>query len=551
MSVEKEIGVLRAMVSKFDLESFAGFFAHYIRQKPSDLGSEVMGRFDSKVKDFLYMIALNAFSDQQQRSSFEYNQGQILGFAKTLDKIKDDVRYVAPKDYKLEAVIHQLAFRNHFDNATLTYVEQDIEKIKIVFKPFDSVIATDFGLTFEQMVEIYKYSEQVTRVKYAASTAFLKSEEYLDFKRLSDSMPFGEATYPRLSAQVREALAAFEQRPHAYLLFSPEDLYEKFPRNIVDKFLEHFSFVPQEDSKVVYYSAESPFELQPIIRLSANRYLHVYQKQIPVAIYKRLYAHLSASVSLSERLHRHKDKVLEKKVSGTFRRFFDSKQAFFYENYIVGSGGEQDLLIIYKGRALIVEVKATKLRAPFRNAEMAVKRLKADFKSSIQYGYDQCKRIHDHLCSDQNFTIKDEKGRALYEVDPSRIQAVYSIVVTLERFGSLQTDLSLMLVKEHTATYPWSVYLDDLETFLLSLRQISGKGIGDLFHFLELRESLHGRIYATDELDICGAYLRDPVQFRRYCQQSDKLIVFPPSEQDIFDRLYYAKKLRFKESGLS
>lgn len=57
-----------------------------------------------------------------------------------------------------------------------------------------------------------------------------------------------------------------------------------------------------------------------------------------------------------------------------------------------------------------------------------------------------------------------------------------------------------MLAKEHTAPCPWSVYLDDLETFLLSLRQTPGKGIGDLFHFLELRQSLHGRMYATDEL---------------------------------------------------
>lgn len=65
--------------------------------------------------------------------------------------------------------------------------------------------------------------------------------------------------------------------------------------------------------------------------------------------------------------------------------------------------------------------------------------------------------------------IKDEKGKILYTVNPKKIQNIYSIVVTLEQFGSLQTDLSLMLQKEDNIDYPWSAYIDDLEIFLFTL----------------------------------------------------------------------------------
>lgn len=128
------------------------------------------------------------------------------------------------------------------------------------------------------------------------------------------------------------------------------------------------------------------------------------------------------------------------------------------------------MLILFKGVAVIVETKASKLREPFRNIQKAVVRLKDDFKESIQYGYNQCARVEKCFQGKLPFNLMDNKGAVLYRVNPEKIHSVYSIFVTLERFGCLQTDLGLMLRKNEDENYPWSVYIDDLEIFLLTLK---------------------------------------------------------------------------------
>lgn len=122
--------------------------------------------------------------------------------------------------------------------------------------------------------------------------------------------------------------------------------------------------------------------------------------------------------------------------------------------------------------------------------------------------------------------------------------------MTLERFGSLQTDLSLLLQKEEGVDYPWSVYIDDLETFLLTLKQNIKNPVSEFLNFLNLRRKLHGKMYAVDELDVCATYLQSSIKFRRFCDANDTFITFSPYEQGDFDKLYWADKLRFKENAL-
>lgn len=47
-----------------------------------------------------------------------------------------------------------------------------------------------------------------------------------------------------------------------------------------------------------------------------------------------------------------------------------------------------------------------------------------------------------------------------------------SIVVTLERFGQIQTDLSTILKIYGKDDYPWSICIDDLEIFLLQMEKL-------------------------------------------------------------------------------
>jgi hypothetical protein len=550
MTIEQQIDELQDMVSQYDLESFAGFFSYFIRDSNARARNTSLSLFDSKARDFLYLIGLNAFSEHKGSRKIDYKSKDISIFAQKLGRIKSQGRLASTSNYNESSVIQELASRNHFDNTKLSYVEQDLEKILTIFEPFDQAIIQDFGIGVQAMVNIYKYTEQLSMGKLRASLAFSHTAEYAQMLSNYGNTLDESAAAALLSEEVADQLLAFEKMPHRYLLFEPSDLYSNFPKNSVDTFLDLFSCRPMAQPRFRYYLAESPFESKPILQIGEHIYLQVYQKQIAGAIYKLLYNHLSANAKLSSRLHRHKDRSLEKKVCQIFRSFFPPKQTFFYENYHVGTGGEQDLLIFFKGSAIIVEIKATRLREPFRDIDRAVERLQSDFANSIQYGYEQCKRMEDHMLGDQGFEIKDQNGKVLYKVRPSKIRQVYSIVVTLERFGSLQTDLSLMLNKDNEAPYPWSVYIDDLETFLLAMKQTTSAGVAGFLNFLELRNLIHGRLHAIDELDVCAYYMQDPSKFKTLARATDQLLHFSPYEQDIFDKLYRSKKLRFQEKGL-
>lgn len=549
-AIENKISDLIAEVCKFNTESFAGFFAYFIKRRPDSIVDIELNKFDSKLKEFFYLIALNVFAEERGLEDFDFSPKLIGELADKVNAIKDHYRVAKFTDYTLDAVIHEMAFRNHFDNGVLSYVEQDLEKIRTVFLPFDNKIQEVFGFDVDFLIEVYKMTELTSQIRFDHIMEFTHTKEFQEFheKTHSGKLSFSEAI-ESLSESTRNALLSFHAKTHAYLLFTREDLCHTLPESKVDKFLEIFSCKPGHLSSYKYYTDNNPLELAPILQLSENKYLHICQKQIPISVYRVLYDFLSKDAELKDKLRRHREKSLEKKVTEIFKSFFGAK-AFYYENYFVEKGHEQDLLIIYKGTAIIVETKASKLREPFRDIDRAVVRLKDDFKDAVQAGYNQCKRAEAKFIDDDHFDIMDSKGNILYRVDPSKIHNVYNIVVTLERFGSLQTDLGLFLQKDEADNYPWSVYIDDLEIFLLTLKHHSRNGQGKFCDFLRSRQLLHGHVYAIDELDICASFFKDPNKFSEHAKRKDTLVNYSPLEQALFDEIYHSGGLRFKEEPM-
>ncbi len=444
-----------------------------------------------------------------------------------------------------------MAFRNYFDNGVLSYVEQDLEKIRTVFHPFENNLIEAFGFDVDFLIEFYKATELISKIRFEQVMEFTHTKEFNEFheKLHSKQINFSEGVN-QLPAEISDALLSFHAKTHAYLMFSREDLYHTLDKAKVDKVLDLFSCKTQPIKTFRYYTDNNPIELAPILEISENKYLHICQKQIPIAIYRKLYDFLSKDDGLKDKIRRHREKELERKVASIFRSVFNNSSSFFYENYFIEEGHEQDLLILTKGVALIIEIKASKLREPFRDMQRAIVRLKDDFDEAIQKGYNQCKRVEDFFSRNASFEIKDNKGKILYTVNPTRFHSVFSIVVTLERFGCLQTDLNLLLKKEKTDNYPWSVYIDDLEIFLLTLKHHRRNPKGKFLNFLHSRGQLHGHMYAIDELDICGYYLKRPERFSDYSKRPDILCQFDVYEQAIFDEIYHSGGLRFKEEPM-
>lgn len=72
MDIEHKIDELQNLVSKYDTESFAGSLA-FIKRNIDPAADIEINRFGSKLKDFLYLISLNAFSDKKERKSLSFH----------------------------------------------------------------------------------------------------------------------------------------------------------------------------------------------------------------------------------------------------------------------------------------------------------------------------------------------------------------------------------------------------------------------------------------------------------------------------------------------
>src|SRR5438034_11726694 len=101
MDMNEKITELREIVSSYDTDSFAGFFAYFIRRRPREYENNDLNKFDSKLKDFLYLIGLNAFSERKGTDTFEFDPKLIGELADKLNAIKNEYRVQSFSDYSL------------------------------------------------------------------------------------------------------------------------------------------------------------------------------------------------------------------------------------------------------------------------------------------------------------------------------------------------------------------------------------------------------------------------------------------------------------------
>ncbi len=505
--------------------------------------------FKSRLKDFLYLIALRVFSNIDGSDDQFIDKPILENIAKRVNEIKTAYtindfsfdKFQLDFTYQQKAIIHEFTFNNYFHNGELTYVEQDIDKFIKTFKPFEKLILDNFGFDIEFLINIYLYSEEFSKKKFQKSMEFAGTDEFIDLREnaLSDNKSFIDI-FTNMSEEVRKQFTDFMDCSHDFLKFSKTDYYTVFPKQQVDTYLDLFSIAVEDDSTFLFYSDENPLDLRPIIRLSDNEYLNIYQKQLPIAFYKFFYRFCNNQFNNSERLQKHRGIVLENKCHEIFKEFFlKEKHTFFYRNYFLDKHYEQDLLILTNGTALIIETKASKFREPLRNMDKAFSKIKDDFKDNIQVGYEQCLRAKKKFELVESFPIYDKNGNILYKINPKKIHNIFTIIVTLERLGLIQQDLSFLLDIKENERYPFSINIDDLEVFLRALRLKSRNPRQDLITYLQHRELLHGRLYCYDELDICAYYLSNKKQFINHSKQLNSTFYMMPDNQDYFDDLYF------------
>lgn len=529
MELENKIKKLKQLVSDYETVEFLTFLAGILMQMPTRTENPFLKKLMSPLRQLFFLGQLNltrnstenkkGFSEAEWNTiatllhEIEIEYFYLLGFPKLGKETREDVE-------KISATMP--TFFNYFFNGPLAYQEQEIERIEKVFKVFEPEIVNAIGLSLSDFIEFYDLVNDTINQNLNVAVKFLNKDTWQAFtakcieKGLTDpQMWIAEAP------EEMNAFLNFYRNPGSFLVLDLDKLdYTKISRGKVEKIIGIFVCAPKPTDKILYYTEENELLQKPFIKISKTKYLPFYFKQYLNACYSFIF---NKSIGFDkDKAYKCRDNYVEQKTERIFRKMFKA-DGHFYSNYSIDGGvSEQDLLILYKGNAIVIEAKAASYRAPMRDVDKAFAKLKSDFKKNIQYGYEQTLRVVNAFDRVAILPILNSDGKVLYEI-PTKKYKTYSIVVTLERFGHIQTNLDEMLQIGDTDDFPWCVNLDDLEAFVLTLTQRPNK-INSFLTFLKHRQNYHGHLICSDELELCGSYLANPQQFIEESQKEETIV---------------------------
>ncbi len=470
-----------------------------------------------------------------------------IGFPNDGDLFYDE------RDEKIEVSL--VTFLGYFGNAVLSYEEQMLDKIMRYIKPYDEYIQSHYSFKIDDAIKFILHIRNLNNKKfndifrtYIDTYSFYDThhEEWYKlirkFKERGIDNPHDWCNQPELSGIMK----TISTNPGEVNVHQIKELMNvEINPDCLQHILDFFSY--DKDSlkgKTIYYADKHYSESHPLIMIGKKCICPINK-----FLFEGLYFRLDEVLIKEEptgKYKQNKDTAFEEKVTEVFQRFFPKKTKIF-TNYSIDGVAENDLLVIFGNACIIVEIKDCKFREPFRDPIKAYDRIKRDYQNAIQLGYEQCRRVEKILLADQDINIldADNKKDILYHLKKRNISNVWSIVVTDFKYGAIQTNLSMLLKKDNEALYPWSVCIDDLEVlFLLMKKMLKGIAPARFMEFIDYRERLQGHVMCFDELEICGWYLNDREQFKKYADK-DIMINTTPNMETIFDA-YYRIGLGFK-----
>lgn len=553
IDLETKSKELKEFVSQFETKTFLGEISSLMNFIRFNNPINTLNGLSSPQRQLYYLAALNVTSnlDSSKILKKKFNNSEFDHIKKYLIEIENGYnQFFFPKskelfenDWVQKCAVSMPTFLSYFNQGQLNYEEQILERISSYFGIFDTEIFNHFGLTVNDFIAIYNFIDSLPNQYLKDNINKKKNQEsWEEFskKMLDQNIPPSEWIENMVHSQ-KDFYQFMDDKGILYR-FSKTVLVEEFGETKADSFLKNLTCI-REESDFIYYTEPNILHSKPIFELGEGEYQAIEIKQIIHSIYNILFDFCVSNERIVERFYKKRGKMLEEKIVNIFQRFFKGK-AVVHEGFYTKDKHEQDILILYEGLALIIEAKASKRDEPKRNPDIAYPEILRNFEETIQKGYDQSYRVKSKFIKREVLNIfKDQSlNKHIIDIHTKNYHNVFSLVVTLERFGQIQSDLFDLLEIWEDDDYPWSVCIDDLEVFLLQCSKM-GKKKKDLIEFLNLRESLHGRLITSDELEVCGAFLNKEIS--RKSISTDKVFTMTPDQADIFDIQYQTKGLGF------
>lgn len=546
--LETKINSLKDTLREIDTENLVGLVAN-------DFGITVdttesifkKTRLNSPFKQYLYLIGLLLATEDkvvtnQKEPKMEKIKTILNDITDSYAELFLPVEGQEVNERWLESrKISMPVFLNYFNTNSLTYEEQVIERIRDWFIPFDKYIQEQIGINVNELIRIFIFIRDNLQKRFdnlhtLQEKAYEEREqffEYMEKKKASFEQARNDLHLPNTIKLGKEIQLVHQ--------IKVEDIINEFGENVARNFVSKFSML-REESKFFYYTEKNPFEASPIWRKSDEILFVPLYKQIIHAIQIQLTSLLEASEHKA-RFYKNRDNKTEDKALEIFKKLFKDSATYYtsvFEND--KSQNEHDLLIKYGETVFIVEVKASKVKEPFRDPDKAYNRIKRDFKSDggIQKGYDQGLNLKNLILENEVTTLYDSKGNELVKLEKDKIKKIFIIVVTAEDMGILSTNLSYLLEKPEEEPYAWACNLYDLETALDGIIYKQGN-INTFIQYLQEREEYHEYLVASDELEILGYFLENG-SLQELNANKDKMVGFDPDYSTVFDEIYFEKR---------
>lgn len=546
-SQEEIIADITELLSNIKKDTFLPFVLQMMNSIQFRDSLEAFKNLKSPLQQFAYLIDL-FFSKHHTETEDAPDEKEWNRLTELLDEVEmnyfGEIGFFDENtgDLQLDKITVSLkSFFDYYANGQLSFDEQTIYRIKTNFSKFDEVILSEYGF---QTDDIIKFSLSVNIIlQEKADKCFFYYQHPEKWQELTSTFvnkglvdPKDWAVQPELND-----LFEFMTRPGYIFILKKENLISiELPDERISNLIK---FLIYDDNTIkdqtIYYDNKRQYFDTPLIALSNNEILFPNGKFLLEAFYNRISSKLAELKK--EKYTQFKNKMLEKKCLEIFEHLFKEDARIFTSFYFdKATKAEQDLAIFYKGTFLIVEIKDFKFRAPLRNPLKAFEKIRSDFKNGIQKAYDQCKRLERKIEEGKEFKIYDLKtSKELFEVRPEKIKSFYSIIITQHKYGGIQTNLEELLEKDHSDLYPWSICVDDLEIFLLTLLKIRKESATKVFFdYLDYREAFHERLVCSDELEMCGLFLTSALIFKKLASQ-EEMITTNIKMSDIFDAHYF------------
>ncbi len=418
-----------------------------------------------------------------------------------------------PEDHRNIEQVAMTAFLDYHLKALLASAEQVSDRIRIYLSPFDSQLSRILGSSASDALMI--------------------------------ALAIGQQLQEQIDQVIRNAPTSTQAEPDVKLVRALNRLGKTRLSDLVEQygdtgrvFWDLFTVRRGEGQRIDYPTDRSIVETRPWVSISSDEAMLFNFNILLTAILLRGEEEL-AKDPVREQYFRKRDKTLEDHSTAVLRRILGSESRVYRNVFETPDNQrEHDLIIFTEDICLFVEAKASPMDEPFRDPEKAFVRLQRSFRSEsgIQKAYDQSLRLYKML-QDEELVLYDAKGSEVLRLPSSASDNAFCVCVTRDSFGPLATFLSPLLTKTVVDPYPWVVNILDLEQIAEAWQYFRWDG-KQLRNLLSQRIQLHENVFADDELDYVGAFIKH-CGLHHFVRRDYDHLQLDPTYADIFDDIYF------------